>query len=174
MVDNARDTAQVVPLLPGGTSCMVLVTSRHLLSGLVITHSVQPLSLDVLAEHDVRAPLTNRIGQGRIVAEPAAAGRAADALRATAELFVEFLVWLLLDRARDRPRAVDAGMFADGRQKRWATVSQAVGIVATQLESDLSEASLRLCATAHVQGRRLSDVAADVIARRLRYQPDQR
>ncbi|HEX4221558.1 MAG TPA: BTAD domain-containing putative transcriptional regulator [Pseudonocardiaceae bacterium] len=72
LLDNAADTGQVVPLLPGSPSCTVLVTSRDRMIGLVNTHGAQPLSLDTLPEAEARALLANRLGPDRLDREPEA------------------------------------------------------------------------------------------------------
>jgi tetratricopeptide (TPR) repeat protein len=49
VVDNAMGVRQVRPLLPGSPSCLVLVTSRSRLSGLVARDGARRIQVDVLA-----------------------------------------------------------------------------------------------------------------------------
>lgn len=58
--------------------------------------------------------------------------------------------------------------------ERRAEVHQAAGMVSVQLGVAVSEALVRLRAHAYVHERRLAEVAADVVARRLRFTPDRR
>jgi hypothetical protein len=51
-------------------------------------------------------------------------------------------------------------------------VHQATGMIAAQLDTDPDTAFARLRARAFADGRRLSEVAADVVARRTRFDPD--
>jgi DNA-binding SARP family transcriptional activator/Flp pilus assembly protein TadD len=73
LLDNARDTDQVAPLLPGAAGCLVVITSRDHLAGLVTTYGAHPLALALLPPDEARRLLARRIGIERIAAEPAAA-----------------------------------------------------------------------------------------------------
>ena len=72
VLDNARDPAQVRPLLPGSDGCMAVVTSRTRLAGLVAAEGASQLSLDVLDDAEAAELLTGRLGSARTMAEPGA------------------------------------------------------------------------------------------------------
>ena len=72
LLDNARDADQVRPLLPGTPGCLVLVTSRNQLTGLIAGAGALPLPLDLLDPDEARDLLARRLGMDRIAAEPAA------------------------------------------------------------------------------------------------------
>ena len=62
ILDNARDAAQVRPLLPGSRSCLALVTSRARLPGLAATEGARLVPLDVLTADEAHELLASRLG----------------------------------------------------------------------------------------------------------------
>jgi tetratricopeptide (TPR) repeat protein len=72
VLDNARDTAQVRPLLPGAPTCLVLVTSRNQLTGLIAADGAHPITLDLLTDDEAQQLLAKRLGADQIAAQPAA------------------------------------------------------------------------------------------------------
>ncbi|MEU5764852.1 BTAD domain-containing putative transcriptional regulator [Streptomyces asoensis] len=73
VLDNARDTEQVRPLLPASPGCLAIVTSRDELSGLVAAHGARSLTLHPFDAVQARAFLVRRLGEERVAAEPGAA-----------------------------------------------------------------------------------------------------
>jgi len=72
LLDNARDCAQVRPLLPGSDGCLAVVTSRSQLTSLVVSEGAQPLTVGLLETGDAQDLLTRRIGPARVASEPVA------------------------------------------------------------------------------------------------------
>lgn len=72
VLDNAANADQVRPLLPGSPGCLVLVTSRDRLSGLVAYDGAHRLTLDVLDADEAYTLLVRILGPDRVAAEPAA------------------------------------------------------------------------------------------------------
>jgi DNA-binding SARP family transcriptional activator len=70
LLDNARDAAQVRPLLPGSPGCLAVVTSRSHLTGLVAGQGAFPLHLDLLPPGEARELLSRRLGSSRVSREP--------------------------------------------------------------------------------------------------------
>ena len=69
VLDNARDAAQVRPLLPGTASCAVLVTTRSRMPDLASTRLVD---LNVLDDDEALTLFTRVVGDQRAAAEPEA------------------------------------------------------------------------------------------------------
>ncbi|MEU8110497.1 BTAD domain-containing putative transcriptional regulator [Nonomuraea muscovyensis] len=78
LLDDAASAEQVRPLLPGAPGCLVLVTSRDRLSGLVAREGARRITLDVLPRQEAHELLASVLGRRRIDAEPEAAARLAD------------------------------------------------------------------------------------------------
>ncbi|GAA1698768.1 hypothetical protein GCM10009745_51540 [Kribbella yunnanensis] len=68
VLDNAADAAQVAPLLPGASTCAVLITSRRAMTALP---GVAHVLLDVLPDQDGIEMLTQIVGDDRIARDPA-------------------------------------------------------------------------------------------------------
>jgi tetratricopeptide (TPR) repeat protein/transcriptional regulator with XRE-family HTH domain len=66
VADNARDEEQVRPLLPATSMCLMLVTSRSQLTGLVVAEGACPLTLDALTGDEAIQLLSRRIGAERV------------------------------------------------------------------------------------------------------------
>jgi tetratricopeptide (TPR) repeat protein len=73
LLDNARDTDHVRALLPGGSGCFALVTSRDALTGLVARHGARRIVLDPLSPAEAMDLLALLLGD-RVTADPDAAG----------------------------------------------------------------------------------------------------
>ncbi|OKI85251.1 AfsR/SARP family transcriptional regulator [Micromonospora sp. CB01531] len=72
VLDNARDAEHIQPLIPGSPGCLVIVTSRNRLTGLVAHAGAHPLTLGVPSMDEARDALRRRVGQARAAWEPEA------------------------------------------------------------------------------------------------------
>ncbi|GAA1942055.1 BTAD domain-containing putative transcriptional regulator [Streptomyces durmitorensis] len=75
VLDNARGSEQVRELLPGGTRCVTVVTSRYRLRGLIASDAARPVPVDVLEPDDSTALLAAVLGKERVLAEAVGARR---------------------------------------------------------------------------------------------------
>jgi DNA-binding SARP family transcriptional activator len=78
LLDNAASAEHVRPLLPGGSGCLAVVTSRDRLTGLVAQEGARVLRLDVLARSDSVELIGEITGRGLLSAEPEAVQRLAE------------------------------------------------------------------------------------------------
>ncbi|GII56741.1 SARP family transcriptional regulator [Planotetraspora thailandica] len=73
VLDNARDTEHVLPLLPGAPGCLAIVTSRGQLYGLVAGGGAHCVTVDLLTDQDAVEFLARRVGADRVEREAHAA-----------------------------------------------------------------------------------------------------
>ncbi|KAF4408086.1 AfsR/SARP family transcriptional regulator [Streptomyces lycii] len=124
LLDNARDSDQVRPLLPGAPGCGVIVTSRNQLSGLIVKDGAHHLRLEVLTAGEARDVLARRIGAARVAAEPEAAEEIVERsarlplalalVAARAATRADFPLAAVADELRDLPGRLDALSDTDG------------------------------------------------------------
>src|SRR5580704_13279192 len=113
VLDNARDVAQVRPLLPGSPGSLVVVTSRNAMTGLVAAEGAVPLTLDVLSDAEAHEMLGRRLGRERIAAEPEAAD---EIISSCARL--PLALGIAVGRAASRPKRPLSGLAAELRDAR--------------------------------------------------------
>jgi len=68
LLDNVVGPEQIRPLLPAGPGCLVLVTGRDRMTGLVALHGARQLTLDVLSPDDALELLASVLGTKHAVA----------------------------------------------------------------------------------------------------------
>jgi tetratricopeptide (TPR) repeat protein len=73
LLDNAASADQVRPLLPGTDECLVVVTSRSSLSGMVSRNGASRLFLEAMSPLEAYALLRNVAGADRVDVNPGAA-----------------------------------------------------------------------------------------------------
>lgn len=95
VLDNARDSRSVEPLLPGSATCAVVITSRQQLTGLAVAERI---ALDPLAPAEAIALLSEVAGAERVAGEP---GPAAELVEYCGRL--PLAIRILGARLRQRP-----------------------------------------------------------------------
>ncbi len=114
VLDGATDEGQVMPLLPAGPGCAVIVTSRARLSGLP---GARQIDIDVFdVEHSLQL-LATLVGEDRLKAEPEAGRELVElcgglplAIRIAGARLASRAHWridLLVNRLRDNVRRLD-------------------------------------------------------------------
>jgi DNA-binding SARP family transcriptional activator/tetratricopeptide (TPR) repeat protein len=113
VLDNARNVGQVRPLLPAGSACRAVVTSRSPLVGLVAVEGARPVHLDVLSDDEARELLNSRLGVERTGAEP-------DAITALTRLCggLPLALSIVAARAAARPKLPLASLLSQLRDER--------------------------------------------------------
>jgi DNA-binding SARP family transcriptional activator len=113
VLDNAGGAAQVRPLLPGSPECLVVVTSRNEMSGLVAAEGAKPVSLDVLSDDEAYEMLNRRLGHERVQADQEAATQI---IEACARL--PLALGIAVGRAAGRPKRSLAEVATELREAR--------------------------------------------------------
>lgn len=142
VADNARDAAQLRPLLPGTSGCLMLVTSRTPLTGLVAAEGACMVRLDVPTNAEAAELLRARLGAERVAEEPAAVS---ELITGCASLPLALAVVASRAIASGWPLAALAAELADAR-KRLGVLGH--GDAATDVRTVFSWSYRQLSATA--------------------------
>jgi DNA-binding SARP family transcriptional activator len=140
LLDNARDAAQVRSLLPGSSSCAVLVTTRNRTPDLVSTRFVD---LNVLEDAEALTLFSRIVGEDRVSAEPDAT---AEVLIACAGLPLAIRICAARLAARRQWRIATLAARLRSEQRRLDELS--IGDLAVRASFQVSYDSLR----AHARG----------------------
>jgi DNA-binding SARP family transcriptional activator/tetratricopeptide (TPR) repeat protein len=133
VLDNAISAAQVRPLLPGSPGCLVVVTSRNELAGLVAAEGAALVTLDVLSHAEAREMLARRLGRDRVAAEPEAAD---EIIEECARL--PLALSIAVGRAAGRARHSLADLAAELRDAKSRLDALEAGDAATDMRAVLS------------------------------------
>ncbi|GGM53660.1 SARP family transcriptional regulator [Micromonospora sonchi] len=150
VLDNARDAAQIRPLLPGASGSLVVVNSRDQLTGLVAGHGATPLALGRPSASEAREFLAKRLGSERVAREPQAS---ADIVESCGRLPLALAV--VAARAVTNPRLPLAALAAELRESRDRLDALANGDSATDVRTVFSWSYRALGAEAARVFRRL-------------------
>jgi tetratricopeptide (TPR) repeat protein len=113
LLDNAYDSEQVLPLIPSGPGCLVLVTSRVQLGTLVAREHARPVVLDVMDRPEAVSLVATWLGAERVAAE---ADAVAELVDRCARLPLALAV--ASSRAALNPRLPLRGLTAELRNER--------------------------------------------------------
>jgi DNA-binding SARP family transcriptional activator/tetratricopeptide (TPR) repeat protein len=133
VLDDASNAAQVRPLLPGSPGCLVVVTSRNQMAGLVAAEGAALVTLDVLGDDEAHEMLARRLGQERVAAEPQAAD---EIVAACARL--PLALSIAAGRAVGRPKRPLTELAAELRDARGRLDALQAGDAATDVRAVLS------------------------------------
>ncbi|WP_033337805.1 ATP-binding protein [Catenuloplanes japonicus] len=133
MLDDAQQRSQVTPLLPGDDGCLVLVTSRRRLTGLIAAYPATTVELDTLATDHAVELFAQRSGRDRH-------GDDAPAIREIVEIcgLLPLPICLLAARLRTQPRRHAADLLHELRQAAHPTARMRAEDLAVGPAFDLS------------------------------------
>lgn len=135
LLDNARDAAQVLPLLPGAPGCAVLVTSRTALADLPGAHLAD---LGVQTEAEALELFGRIAGPGRVAREPEAAREVVAACG-----LLPLAVRIVAARLSTRPAWSVGALAARLADERKRLDELKIGNLAVESSFQLSHAQLR-------------------------------
>jgi len=163
VLDNAHEAEQVRPLLPGGSGCLVVVTSRNRLSGLVAHDDAHRLQLGLLSLGESVGLLTTILRDHGMEPEPAEVAELAQ-LCGYLPLALRIAAAKLIDRPQESIRAYTQQLHAGGRLRALRVDDDHRAVVEVALDLSVralsAPARLMLCLISLAPGNDSSDGSA--------------